>query len=354
MLLFLALTLALVAATNAYEPFYSTVAEWKSSKDSDKYDIVKDYVHYKLYFERKGNALDATCQPENESQLSNRTAALFAAAIDTCPMKKYSPRILANTQVSFKRHVQDNAKELPQTQSDSTLNEFEGNQTGADAPGMDNNENDVVHEYLAIALVLPHHPFSKALIETIRIVSPMYPSVTVYFAIATEFESLCNQYGVRSFPNLLLFHKGLLVDKHKNVNNEKYRPAKLAKRFARWTNSLPRSDPVSNLPQNSYDYSNKNIFLIELQNMTALVKTVLDWSSSVELPWASLWNTFDNETEIVDAYNFNFGASIEPLVSISDDPQTIDIPVYLLSAMYVLGRFLCFVYSHIYCDEAAN
>jgi len=340
---------AFIRTSFAIHPTFSSVAEWKASKNSDKFGMVKDYVHYKLYFDPVNHDSAEACQKFDGEQLNNRTARLFAMAIDTCPVKKYSPRVLSSAQVSFKRHNDDDSKRPSRNESIPDTN-ITTNSSGVNTTEEDSDDNNVVHEYLAIAVVLPHHPFSRALIDAVRVISPMYPSVTIYFAIATEFESLCNQYAVRAFPSLLLFHKGLLVEKHSNYNNEKYKPAKLAKRFSRWTNSLPRTDPtavsVSRGPAFEYYDRRWNNDLIELQNLTSIVEVMKEWCFSVVLP---LLPGSDSESGNTDSttqslVNIDFGESIEPLVSLVDNPKTFDIPLYLISALYVLARFVSYQY----------
>ena len=350
-------------------PRYSSVKAWTLSKNPHKFEIVKDYVHYNLYFNENSN--QQTCVPGDSDHVNNATTSLFAEAIDMSPMLHYYPRVLSSTQVSFKRNDQkhsnnppgNSSQEMPLNQSStvpdtdlSAAANITAFNTSLDNMNVDNDKNDIIHEYLAIALVLPNHPFSRALVDSMRIVAPMYPSVTVYFGIATEFESLCNQYGVRSYPKLLLFHKGLLVDKHANVKGEKYKPAKLAKRFSRWTNRLPRTDPV-NLP---HVRSKKKTALrdqeqgmsttLALQNITALAQVVQEWCGHAvmsqlfsELPH----NTTNRATELTNSH-LNFGESIEPIVSFSEDAKAWDIPLYLLSSLYVGMRLLYFMYNFLF------
>ena len=289
--------------------------------------IVKDYVHYKLHFPDEFDHDHSVCQPLLGSlHLQNKTAALFDEAIDMCPAKAYSPRVLSSSQISFKRTDDEsvNAK--------SSMLPNETNSSLGDS-NMD-SKKDVIHEYLAIALVLPQHPFSRALIDSMRIVAPMYPQVVVFFGIATEFQSLCSQYGVRSFPKLLLFHKGLLVDKHTNVNGEKYKPAKLAKRFSRWTNSLPRSNPVP--PMLKIKQANEE--LISLQNITAFVDVLKDWLEAAFIAPFSLTNASRSD----GAPRLNFGDSVEPVVSLSEHPKQMDVLIYVLCMIYVFSRMLFF------------
>jgi hypothetical protein len=349
-----------IAASVADTPYiYSSVKEWTLSKDSNKYDIVKDYVHYKLYFadESDKDKKDMCLSGANNDLLTNNTASLFAAAIDMCPVKKYSPRILASTQVSFQRN-DDRSQKTPNNESQqvplvnqsqaSTLSAAENNssiEAAEETAETPEDKPDIVHEYLAIALVLPHHPFSRALIDSMHIITPMYPSVTVYFGIASEFQSLCNQYGVRSYPMLLLFHKGLLVDKHRNTNGEKYKPAKLAKRFSRWTNRLPRTDPVPRPRKHkTAGFKSDHETLFEIQNVTALAHVVKDWCVNVDI--ASMWGANTTTTGgSISSSNLDFGESIEPVVSLLEDPKAWDIPVYLLSSCYVFIRLLYYIWT---------
>ena len=67
--------------------------------------------------------------------------------------------------------------------------------------------HEVVSEFLAFALLLPGHPYSRDLYFSVVTVAPMYPRVIFVIGNAYEFTELCAQYGVRSFPKLLFFQK---------------------------------------------------------------------------------------------------------------------------------------------------
>lgn len=322
-------------------PTFSSVKEWENSNDSYKFVIVKDYVHYALYFQE-------SCRKENceVEEFNNKTSALFSAAIDTCSLPRYSTRVLASTQVSLKRH-DDRSNDVKHNETES-FDSSTGANTSTSETAADDKGN-IVHEYLAIALVLPRHPFSRALINAMPVVSSMFPFVTSYLGVATEFQSLSNQYGVRSYPSLLLFHKGLLVDKISNVNGEAYKPAQLAKRISKWTNKLPRSCPVAPPVQKKLTNSNRGKDrhpIFELQNITALSRVVVDWISNVDM--SLRWSPLNNDTSAATEGGMrhtvaNFGESIEPLVSMSADPRAIDVPVYLLAAAYVFLRSVFWV-----------
>jgi hypothetical protein len=92
---------------------------------------------------------------------------------------------------------------------------------------------------MAFGMLLPHHPFSQQLHEAINMVAPMYPNVYVVVGNGFEFSEMNAQYGVRSFPKLMLFTKGHLYGKYRG----KLAAAELAEEFARWTKTLPRSYP---------------------------------------------------------------------------------------------------------------
>lgn len=321
---------------------YSTAKEWRLSSDHNKFAMVGDYVHYKLYFPSEEHTTK-TCLP---SELNNKTASLFASAIDMSPVPNYTPRILSSSQVSFKK-----VDEVPQEISRNSTH-FLHNQSVYSVPDEVNfthpveadtntteDKDDVIHEYLAIALVLPQHPFSRALVDSIRTVSPMFPSVTVYFGIASEFQGMCSQYGVRSFPTLLLFDKGLLVDKFKNTNGVKYKPEKLAQRLSRWTNQLPRSDPICTVHQ----LTTEDPYL-EVQDMTALRYAVAEWFAHAHDFFSNMWRENVTISNILEAslspWRGNFGSSIEPIISLANEPKAWDVPIYLLSAVYVFVRVI--------------
>lgn len=98
---------------------------------------------------------------------------------------------------------------------------------------------DIVHKYLAFAILLPKHPFSVDLYKALLSVGPMFPSVSFVAGTGYEFTDMCAQYNVRSFPQILFFKDGLL----KGRFDGEHSPERLASKLAGWTNTFPRAYP---------------------------------------------------------------------------------------------------------------
>jgi len=187
---------------------------------------IKDFTKYSLVFVRRESILSdkMMCQA---GEIHNDTSIRFMSEINMCGEPGYFPRILATTQVSWKRN----------------RNEDKFDDDSSDSSGKNDvtkRSKEIVHKYLVFALLLPRHPFSAELYHHLSVVAPMFPSITVVYGNGYHFQELCTQYGVRSFPKLLLFNNGTLTEKY----SRKRSPEKLAAYFSKWSNSLPRSIPV--------------------------------------------------------------------------------------------------------------
>lgn len=99
---------------------------------------------------------------------------------------------------------------------------------------------DIIHEHLAISLLLPNHPFSEDLHNAISMVGPMFPSVVFVVTNAFEFKDFCAQYNVHAFPKLLFFKKGILAGRYTG----KHTVDSLAAQIAHWTETFPSSYPI--------------------------------------------------------------------------------------------------------------
>ena len=100
---------------------------------------------------------------------------------------------------------------------------------------------------MAFAMVLPNHPFSDEMYKSISNIVTMYPNVKTVVGSGYEFSEMCSQYGVRSFPKLLLYTKGHL---YKSLSILK--PSDLSGEFAKWTKSYPRTYPRKHIDSSLY------------------------------------------------------------------------------------------------------
>ena len=229
-----------------------------SSKKSLTTRDIKRFTRYSLSFQSYRNEdIDSStggisfCPIE---QQNNSTSIVLEHMLDRCANRKYYPRHLSPKQVSWKK-TSKSAKSENKTQDAST----------EDKEDHENSGDDIVSEFLAFTLLLPDHPFSSDLYYAIAAVAPMFPRVTFVLGVhlcvfnvmsisvflyllnccnignAHEFSELCTQYGVRSFPKLLFFHKGILRGKH----TKNHEAGDLAAEISKWTKLLPRAFPVT-------------------------------------------------------------------------------------------------------------
>ena len=201
--------------------------------------VVKDFTHYHCYFPKtlSNNNYNKEIKLTHK-QSRNTTQDWIDKLIDRCPNPHYYPRVVTSNQISWKKVERHASKSQPKN---TTVDISHTNDNNTDADKIDEIEdsNTVVHEYMAFALLIPHHPFSADLASALRIVMPMFPSIKLVVGNGHDFKSLCSQYGVSSFPQLLLFTKGLLRGKY----HYDIKPHILAEELAVWTSSFPKALP---------------------------------------------------------------------------------------------------------------
>ena len=212
---------------------------------------------------------------QQEVRMTRELFSEIMQQVDRCVNPKYFPRTLSTNQISWKSR----AKSDPQNRNASTgsLNctesvDFNSTEGGACVNGTwvakanqsDNSDgrlpsttsssavnssetslndtrptHEVIHRFLVFAVLLPQHLFSTDMLESLRIVTPLFPDVTVVIGSAHEFVEFCAQYNVRSYPKLLFFKQGMLKNKYRGNLN----PWELAEQFSLWTESMPRAIP---------------------------------------------------------------------------------------------------------------
>jgi hypothetical protein len=150
--------------------------------------IVKNFVDYHLYFSTVG-------QPSLSCPLIfNSTDNELLSKITRSSRTAYISPTLRAKQVGWKKTEKAEVVNSSQPNISKTIPK--------------KNTSEVVYEHMAFALLLPDHPYSSNLFEALKIISPMYPEVSVVFGNGYEFTEMCSQYNVRSFPKLLFFTHG--------------------------------------------------------------------------------------------------------------------------------------------------
>ena len=172
--------------------------------------LIADFTAYSLVF---NSFNDQTCEWRD----NNVTQTILMKSIDRCTNSAYFPSLLSPNHVSWKTVHPPKPKRTPNAtvtnRSNDVTYERTINQTEIQPVYEKTSENktEIVYAYLAFAMILPEHPFSIDLVHSLRIVGAMYPVVDVVIGSGYEFEDMCAQFGIRSFPRLLLFTKGALL-----------------------------------------------------------------------------------------------------------------------------------------------
>jgi hypothetical protein len=187
------------------------------------------------YFPRTLSTNQISWKSRAKSDPQNRNAS--AGALNcTESVDNYSTEggACVNGTWAAKANQSDNSNgSLPSTTSSSAVNSSETSLNDT------RPTHEIIHRFLVFAVLLPQHLFSTDLLEALRIVTPLFPDVTVVIGSAHEFVEFCAQYNVRSFPKLLFFKQGMLKNKYRGNLN----PWELAEQFSLWTELMPRAIP---------------------------------------------------------------------------------------------------------------
>ena len=210
-------------------------------------NLVSEFTQYSLYFGNNDYQIDKC----HESDIFNSTQLDFFRSIDRCPIKNYFPPVLTTSQISWKSTAKKPDKSASREDHNNTM---ENDTTANEDIKDEKNSKQRIHKYLAFALLLPKHPFSSDLFLSLMSAGPMFPSVTIVSANGYNFEEMCRQYNVRSFPQLFFFKDGLLTDTYRGVHSA---PAVAAK-LANWTNTLPKALPIPFADLGRHTYTGKN------------------------------------------------------------------------------------------------
>lgn len=185
--------------------------------------IVQSFVKYTVYF--RGIENEGMC---SRGSLHNITESTIYNNLSVCPNEKYRIRRILRSQISWKP-VDNQGKR--------------GNSSHVDAKNQGTNQTnnkDKVHNFLAFALLLPEHPFSKDMEIAMRQVAPMFPQISMIVGDAHEFADLSSKYLIHAYPALLFFKGGIYVG---DFHEDKVNVADLAAYLSWWTRSFPRSIP---------------------------------------------------------------------------------------------------------------
>jgi hypothetical protein len=317
-------------------------------------ETIRSFLHYHLYHETFYQLLhqQETCRLNDDS---NETLKYINNKVISCSNPDFFPRILNAPQVTFKKadpesksqkSDSDHPSSAPSSspkksakkhrksslvnqslQSHDQVSSLNFSKTPDTTEASDADDDDkTIHKYLLFALVLPKHPFSRELVEALQIISPMFPSVTFYFGIGYEFEELCAQYDVKSFPKLLFVRNGILVKRYEDSRD----PVTLAIQIARWVGKFPETIPV---PVSAV--TNKRTRLATFYNYKSTWFTVPKGDSL----WAKFLQSLDSLLVALSA-----GRSVEPLVSCSPQVTQWDFEIFLLSLLYTLIRSWSWLY----------
>jgi hypothetical protein len=254
-------------------------------------ELTRNFVNEAIYFNHYQHIEkdDLLCYQEDEY---NSTYLMIMNKIKSCSNINYIPRQLNSQQISWKKLHHDT------NDTDKAVNGTSTNQIDSKKP------KDVIHDYLVLVLLLPNHPFSTDLLDTIRSVAPLYPHVVFAMTNGLEMKEFCAQYNIHSFPKVLMFKKGLLLGKYSG----QHRVLDFASQMTAWTDSFPCAIP----------FERKKTHALHVSNIR--------WTPS--LPTFS-WNAL--------------GPSTEPLKAHSGNTNILENNLFVISAIYFVVRVIYFV-----------
>jgi hypothetical protein len=382
MKIFLILSILLLFIfNNAYiDSKKSTKDKLISTKVKIEYDKVKLFTKYHLDFpyitnrEIMNNNNNNICllNEYNDNNI-NSSNLYFMKHIDRCIRIEYFPRILNVNQISWK-----NTKDKNETNINNDDDNILNNNTNSSIINSNNNTiikkstaHEIIHEYLAFALLLPDHPFSNDLYQSLTVISPMFPNVNIVVGNGYEFSDMCVQYSIKSFPKLLFFKKGLLIGRYNNNQNA----YELSAQFSKWSQSFPKALPYyrnkvlkpikknnnnnNNNNNNTDNNINKLINLIEKSktiNLLDDIKIIL-----VKFNCKTIYNIYEDIIIIIELnketlksnikdlwklYESKIPVATEPVVGTFDYLIEHDSNIIFISFLYFIIRMLMFILGY--------
>lgn len=275
---------------------------------------VSDFTHYNLYFADQTSSIDKCSQ----NDFHNWTQIEFLSSIDRCPIKRYSPRFLTTSQISWKDRSEKNDDEG----SSSAQKEMsKGVNASNENLGTEKKTKEIIHKYLAVALLLPKQPFSTDLLRSLIIAGPMFPSVTIVSGNGYDFKEMLWKYNLRSFPQLFFFKDGLLSGTYKGVHSA----PEVALKLAKWTKSLPKSfpKPLMSPPSYSYAQSKNNTSYFWAPETVLFVAKALGFEITARVPYCT-----------------------EPIMGNMEHAVPYDSLLFIFAGCFVLCRALYFLFAH--------
>lgn len=273
--------------------------------------LVEDFTQYNLYFKDIKQKCFA-------GDINNGSEAAFVLSINRCPNMFYRPRYLTTSQVSWRlpppKKGHDLKSEIDEN-IDGTISNASNKSTEFFQKVVERKE--VVHKYLAFALLLQKHPFSTDLLLSLISVGPMFPSVNIVTGGGYDFKEMCSQYNIQSFPQLLFFKDGLLKKRYDGA----YTPERVAAKFSNWTDSLPRSLPISTeTVRKAIENQSDGKYYLWSPDTLLFSTTIFGLLIAAHVPYSS-----------------------EPIMGTFDFLAPFDSVLFLLSGGFVLTRFLYFL-----------
>lgn len=282
------------------------------SKIPDVLDLVSEFTKYAMYFAEAEYGAGKCFANE----ILNVTHTAFMKSIDRCPDMHYTPRFLTTSQISWKSRKTDENRKLNAENLDrDILSNATSSNSSINNVVNEEKSKEIIHKYLAFALLLPKHPFSTDLFRSLITAGPMFPSVTIVSGNGYDFKDMCRQYSVRSFPQLFFFRDGLLTGTYDGAHNI----PEVASKLADWTGSLPKALPSVRPNINSFKYSGEQYhFWIPEKELFSF--TILGQKFSAKVPYIS-----------------------EPIMGSMEPLMSYDLPIFIFSGCFVLMRSIYFL-----------
>jgi hypothetical protein len=158
--------------------------------------ITRRLTHYHLYFDTS-NKWNNNALFENPLLRKNNTYSKSNSIINNllinnmiiCLNKNYELRVLSKDQITWK-NISSNKKK--QKNNNNNKNEttitneiIDNNNKNSTEPEINkiDESKEKVHKFLIFTFLLPNHPFSHELYNSLVIAAPMFPNVTVVVGI---------------------------------------------------------------------------------------------------------------------------------------------------------------------------
>lgn len=206
--------------------------------------LSSSYHYYKMNWMNPSES-SLTCP---RSLSSNSTHLAFELSLTRCPNPDYNIRMISSNNISWKPNK--NEKKSPSTTN--TTNSVTNTSSNSLPPGEseETSNKDTINPYLIFALVLPpeEHPFSRRILQMLRSIAPMYPSILFVNGMASEFSVLRKKYHINSLPKILFFKNGIFTGKASDLSDV----SSLSSEISLWSEMMPQSLPL--LPPFPHQY----------------------------------------------------------------------------------------------------